>query len=454
VRLARRLSLRTRLALLAGVGAMVVLSVGALLLYQNISGELSRAITDELTIRMGDLAANVERGTIPTAPSSVLTQVVGRGGVVLSPRRAASVLTADELARGLRGEIVVDREVTGVGEHARLLARPIERPGAGNVVGVVATSTAPLIRARDRLTVVLVVAGPLLAAAIAAAAWILTGAALRPVRRMTSEAATISMTETGARLPQPAGEDEIAELGRTLNGMLARIETTIAHERAFIDDAAHELRSPIAVLRGELELAADDPGDTVAVSHGLASALEETDRLSRLSEDLLTLARADAGQLAPSDATTEVLDAARAAVGRFRRRDDVTIEVSGERLVVRSDPLWIRQIVTNLVANADRHAKSCIVVSTSVSGERGRLVVADDGAGFPPDLLPQAFDRFTRGDGARSRAGGGAGLGLAIVASLTHALGGVVSATNGPPLGGACVVVDLPLVPPNPDFCS
>jgi signal transduction histidine kinase len=174
--------------------------------------------------------------------------------------------------------------------------------------------------------------------------------------------------------------------------------------------------------------------------------LEETDRLARLSEDLLTLARADAGQLSPSDETTEVLDATRAAVGRFRPRDDVDVEVSGDPLVVRGDPLWIRQIVTNLVANADRHARSRIVVSTSASAGRGTLTVADDGAGFPPDLLPQAFDRFTRGDGARSRGGGGAGLGLAIVASLSHALGGVVTATNGPPLGGACVVVDLPVV--------
>ncbi len=96
--------------------------------------------------------------------------------------------------------------------------------------------------------------------------------------------------------------------------MLARIETTIAHERAFIDDAAHELRSPIAVLRGELELAADDPGDAAAAARGLASALEETDRLTRLTEDLLTLARADAGQLEHTDATTDVLDAARATI--------------------------------------------------------------------------------------------------------------------------------------------
>ena len=177
-------------------------------------------------------------------------------------------MTADELARAARGEVIVDRAIAGVGEHARLLARPMRGPVGEEVVGVVATSTASLAEARERLTIVLGVAGPVLAAAIGAAAWFLTGAALRPVRRMSNEAATISMAEPGRRLAQPAGDDEIAELGRTLNAMLARIETTIAHERAFIDDAAHELRSPLAVLRGELELTADDPRTPTAVAQG------------------------------------------------------------------------------------------------------------------------------------------------------------------------------------------
>ena len=120
----------------------------------------------------------------------------------------------------------------------------------------------------------------------------------------------------------------------------------------------------------------------------------------------------------------------------------------GEPVVVGGDLSWIHQIVTNLVANADRQATSRILVATTRFGEYGRLSVADDGAGFPPDLLLQAFDRFTRGNGARSRSQGGAGLGLAIVASLTHALGGTVAATNGPPLGGACVEVELPVATP------
>jgi signal transduction histidine kinase len=265
---------------------------------------------------------------------------------------------------------------------------------------------------------------------------------------MAGEAATLSMTEIGRRLPQPGGEDEIAELGRTLNGMLSRIESTMAHERAFIDDAAHELRTPLAVLRGELELASDDIDDREAVIRALASALEETDRLTHLTQDLLTLARADAGQLIPSNATTDLLSASRTVVRRLLPRDDVTIEVRGEPTLVGGDADWIHQIVTNLVANAGRYASSQIVVTTRRQGDHGTLVVADDGPGFPADLLPRIFDRFARGDEARGRSEGGAGLGLAITASLARALGGDVSATNGTSLSGGCIEVTFPLAAP------
>jgi signal transduction histidine kinase len=180
----------------------------------------------------------------------------------------------------------------------------------------------------------------------------------------------------------------------------------------------------------------------------LASALEETDRLAHLTEDLLTLARADAGQLVPGDASTELLSATRAVVRRVPHRNDVKIEVRGEPTVVRGDQDWIHRIVTNLVANADRYAKTRIVISVASFDGRGRLVVADDGPGIPEDLLPRAFDRFARADAARGRAGGGAGLGLAIIASFVHALGGTVTAANGASLDGACVEVELPLAVP------
>ncbi|HEY3200193.1 MAG TPA: ATP-binding protein [Actinomycetes bacterium] len=443
--LSRPLSLRTRLAVLAAAWAIVGLGVAALLLYRNLSGELSTAITDELAVRVDNLAAGLNGSSVQGGSALVTAQTVDEHGDVLSPVGADPVLTSRELARAIREQIIVDREVPSVGRQARLLARPIGRTDQGVVVGVAAASTAPLQRAKDRLILVLAIAGPALIAVVAAAAWLLARAALRPVRQMAAEAATISAARPERRLPQPAGDDEIAELGRTLNAMLARIEATLGHERAFIDDAAHELRTPLAILRGELELAAHEPGDRHAVARSLASALEEADRLAGLTEDLLTLARADAGQLLPGETTTELLGAARQEVQHLLHRDEVTIEVRGEPAIVRGEPEWVSHMVSNLVANADRYAKSRIMVTVGSTGVYGRLVVADDGPGFPAQLLPRAFDRFSRGEDARGYSGGGAGLGLAIVASLAHAAGGTVKAENSDSLGGACVQVEIPL---------
>ena len=440
--------LRIRLAATAAVGAMIVLTVGAVILHSTFDKELDGALTDQLEIRVADLETNYQNDEDAAGPGLVSTQAIDIDGHVLAPVGAAPMLTADELARAARGEIVVDRAVATVGDEARLLARPIRATGSDVVVGVAATSTERLARSRQRLAFVLIAAGPALTALIAAAAWLLTGAALRPVRRMASEAATISMSEPGRRLPQPGGSDEIAELGQTLNGMLDRIEATVAHERAFIDDAAHELRSPLAVLRGELELAMQVVDDSDAVAEGLASALEETDRLTRLTQDLLTLARADAGQLIAAEATTDLLDVAQAVVGRLRHRDDVMIDVIGAPVVVRGDPDWVRQIVINLVANANRYAIGRVVVAVDHHELDGTLTVNDDGKGFPPDLLPRAFDRFARGDEARGRSEGGAGLGLAITSSLARAMDGDVAAGNGGTLRGALVEVRLPLATP------
>ena len=441
----RRLSLRSRLALLSGAGGFVVLAVAALLMYWALSEELSDAITDELTVRVDDLALDLRDGEVSPGSGLVTIQVVSRDGTVTHPTGGEPLLTADELADATSGQIVIDRAVPAVGDNARLLARPVGGAGADLLVGIAATSTAPLQRADERLVLVLWVAGPILIAAIAGAAWILTGAALRPVRRMANEAATISAADTGRRLPHPPEHDEIAELGRTLNAMLARIDSAVTRERAFIDNAAHELRTPIAVLRGELELAAQEPDDAESVAQSLASALEETDRLSRVTDGLLTLARADAGQLIAGDATTELLATARDGVRRLPHRDGVSIEVRGEPTLVRGDPEWVGQIVSNLVVNAERYAQAQILVSVAPRDGYGQLVVADDGPGFPPDLLPRAFDRFARAGGAGRHEGGSAGLGLAIVSSLIQAVGGAVTANNGAPLGGARVVADLPL---------
>jgi signal transduction histidine kinase len=289
--------------------------------------------------------------------------------------------------------------------------------------------------------VVLLVAGPALTAAVTLMAWVLAGTALRPVQRMVQRAETISMNAPGERLPETAGQDEIAELGRTLNAMLTRIEATITHERAFIDDASHELRTPLAILRGELELATQDD-DLAAVRQGLRTALDETDRLTRLSDNLLTLARADAGQLQPGATLVDLLEVTRTAVARIPGTDEVTVNVDGKPATVTGEPEWVDRVVANLVTNAMRHARSRVDVTIDATADGVRLTVADDGPGFPDELLSRAFDRFSRGDDARGP--GGTGLGLAIVDSIVHALGGTTCAGNGPPLGGAWVAVTFP----------
>jgi signal transduction histidine kinase len=434
--------LHARLTILLAVGAIMVLAVATSALYFDVRSEANRAITTELRVRTADLATTLDAGSVARV-EGVVSQIIDDHDNVVSPPGSAPLLSRAQLALARRRELIFDTDVRGVGE-ARLLARTARAPSAQGWVVLAAASIAPANRAAKRLALLLVIGGPILVAAITATGWWLTGAALRPVRRMAREAATISMVEPGRRLPQPPGADEIAELGRTLNQMLARIEGTVAHERAFVDDASHELRTPIAVLRGELELATLEPTDREAVERGLRSALEETDRLTRLTDGLLVLARADAGQITATVGDTDLLDASTAIVARLPRAEGVTVDVLGDHAIVRSDRSWVEEIVTNLVSNATRYARRQVIVEVRAHDARVDLRVADDGDGFAPPLLDRVFDRFARADAVRGRDGGGAGLGLAIVASIVRALGGDVQAQNGGPLGGAIVDISLP----------
>jgi two-component system OmpR family sensor kinase len=373
--------------------------------------------------------------------------VVTAEGNAVAPAGAAPVPTKAELGR-VGDEFIVNRSVPGVGGRARVLLRRVKVSGGAERVVVVAGSTAPVRRAQERLAVVLGVAGPIMVLTVAGMAWLLTGAALRPVSRMTRQAATISFRDADARLPQPPGRDEIAELGWTINRMLDRIAATVAHERAFVDDASHELRTPLAVLRSELELArleiADGPTAARTIT-AIDSALEETDRLAVLTERLLVLARADVGHLVGPAEPVPVGDVVRRVVEHVDP-SALTIDVRIGDVAVVGDRVALDQLVTNLVTNATRWAHRRVQVEAARVGSDVVLVVADDGPGFDPVVLEHAFDRFSRADAARGRTGGGAGLGLAIVAAIAGALGGRAVAGNGPPLGGAWVAIQLPAV--------
>ena len=439
-----RLSIRVRVTAWATLAAVALFASGAALLYRDLSNQLTDAVNFELSLRL-DALEDAIAGSSTAAVSRA--QAERPDGTVVRPAGSQPLLTPREAARASTQTIMIDRPVPGVGEHARLMARPLVRPGtSGPLIGVAATTTRPLVVARSNLLGSLSTAGPALAVVVGIATWALAGAVLRPVRRMAHDAATTSMRGSGERLGQPPGRDEIAELGRTLNAMLDRIEEAVAHERDFLDDAAHELRTPLAVLRGELELASLSPDDAEAVESSLRSALEETDRLARLTTDLLTLARADAGQLVPRAVTVDIGPIVSNAASRIAFADVIALDLDCDTALATVDPDWVTQITTNLVANAARYATSKVLVTVRAMDGRVEVRCADDGPGFAPELVPIVFERFTRGTEARGRAGPatGVGLGLAITASLVLTLGGTISLDRDGPLAGACLTVRFP----------
>ncbi|MGN9837860.1 HAMP domain-containing sensor histidine kinase [Nonomuraea sp. H19] len=439
-------SMRARVTLVTAVGAVGALALCLTLLYAALDRQLWDAIDAGLAGRAGDLAAALEVGDTAALADDPLAQLYGPGGDLLAGSAALPnqrLLTPEQVRQV--GDVTLTTRTLRAGEDGgpipvRLLS---ERVGPSGGVLTVGVSAEPVHAARNRLAIVLFLAAPLLAGALAAGAWAVVRTALRPVDALTREAAIISSLESDSRLPEVPGEDEIARLAHTLNDMLARLGVAAERERAFVDDASHELRTPIAVLRGELELALDAIGDDREVEESLRAALEEADRLSRLADDLLLLARARTGALVVRTEAVDLLDLAVAEARRLGPALGVRIEASGDPVVVNADPERLRQVLANLARNSAAAGATTVRVQVAHDRETATVQVADDGPGFPPGLLDAAFARFTRGDDARS--GAGAGLGLSIVQAVVSAHGGTVSARNGDPLGGAVVTARLAL---------
>jgi signal transduction histidine kinase len=427
--------------------------LAGILIYLDLNGELQHTINTGLEARATDIEGDINAGRVAIRQEEAFAQILGPGPTVIdSSAPAPPALSSAEWTEASRHNLFIDRRIPhtpALGRRARILAHPVQT-GNRKLVVVVGASTVAVFRGRERLALILAILSPLLGAILSAGGWLLAGAALRPVRRMSQEADAISLAQAGRRLPYPEGEDEIAQLGRTLNAMLDRIEAAFARERMFLDDASHELRTPISVLRAELEVALLESGDRAALERSLRSALEEAERLAHLAEDLLVLARASAGRLPlrrrPVDVRALAAQAAQRGLNGAGGRNGVAVAVDGPATLAVVDPARLEQVITNLVNNARRFAHRQVQVRVRTEGDDVVVVVADDGPGFPSALLPVAFDRFTRAEAARSHdTGAGAGLGLAIVAAIVRAHGGTISAANGPPLGGASVIVRLPI---------
>jgi signal transduction histidine kinase len=310
---------------------------------------------------------------------------------------------------------------------------------------VVARSLEPRNESLRRLLRELLVAAPLALILATLAGYGLAAAALRPVEAMRLRAAAVSAKSPG-RLPVPRARDEISRLATTLNEMLERLESAFEHERRFVADASHELRTPLAMLRTELELALRRPRNHAELHEALSSAAQETERLSRLAEDLLLIARADQGGLPIRPEQVPVDDVLVSVAGRFRRRAELaarTLHVRATEATICIDPERVEQALSNLVENALVHGEGAIDLFAISRDDVVELHVADEGPGFPASFLELAFERFSRAE--ESRTGNGSGLGLSIVAVISEAHGGAVGAANRSG-GGADVWIALPRV--------
>jgi signal transduction histidine kinase len=287
----------------------------------------------------------------------------------------------------------------------------------------------------------LMLAVPLSTAVLAGIVWWAVGRALRPVEAIRARVDRITGAELDQRVPEPATTDEIARLARTMNRMLARLQESAERQRRFVADASHELRSPLARMRTELEVDRAHPrsADPVATS---ASVLAEAVNLQRLVDDLLLLARGDAGALAPGDRLPVDLDElAEGLVRQVRGDGGVHIDASGVRPAqVAGDRAQLRRAVANLLDNAVRHARTEVVVAVRETEDcRAEVIVGDDGPGIPPTERDRVFERFTRLDDARTLADGGAGLGLAIARDIAERHGGGLALHSVAPTGARFV---------------
>ncbi len=430
-----RIPIRVRLTLAFTLVMAVVLAAMSFFVYARVGSTLLASIDQSLRGQTVDVS-HLDRGRLDldAAAGGGIAQVLLPGGRVLTsdPPGLPRLLPDASVRRVAAGERTLrSQHLPGLKERWRVLAEPTTARGAPAAL-VVARSFGARDETLDHLLGELLLAGPLALLLAAVAGYGLAAAALRPVEAMRARAEAISASTPGARLPEPAARDEVSRLAETLNEMLARLEAAFAHERRFVADASHELRTPLALLKAELEVALRRRRSREELEQALRSASDETDRLTRLAEDLLLIARSDAGGLPirrERIPAAEVLDVvAERFSGRAGERGRALEVRPPDGLVLDADPVRLEQALGNLVDNALAHGGGRVVLSARRQAGLVELHVEDEGPGFPPEFIAAAFDRFTRSLDART--GGGSGLGLSIVELIAEAHGGTVGARN------------------------
>jgi signal transduction histidine kinase len=421
----------------------VVLLLAGWLVYARVSHNLSSALDQQLRSRAQDVSALVRRegalrstgGTLVEHGESFAQLLSAKGAVLdaTTRRDRTPLLPPRDFTRALRGPMFLNRSSTPeLDEPARLLAVPVER-GSSRLVLVVGATRENRAETLRSLRNAFLIGGPLALLLAALAGYGLAASALRPIEAMRRRAADISASSLDDRLPVPPSRDEVSRLGETLNEMLTRIGDGLARERRFVADASHELRTPLALIKTELELALRRSRSTEELEAAIRGAAEDTERLSRIADDLLLLARAEQGRVPLRSEPVDVADVFETVAGRFRsraesERRDLSV-AAGDPLVVSADRSLLEQALANIVDNAFTHGAGRISLRTEQRNGSTELHVLDEGKGFPADFLHHAFERFSR---AQKTTADGSGLGLAIVETIAQAHAWQARAANAP----------------------
>jgi two-component system OmpR family sensor kinase len=454
-----RIPVRLRLTLAFAVGVAVVLFALGFLIHARFEADLTRGIDMELRSRAQVILAAIARqdpSVVLAAgnlidPDEAFAQVLTPSGRIVDTSAgvaSAPLLEVAALGSAADGPTSFTTRVEGVDDPVRLLAVPISRTAGAEFV-VVGSTLGDRNEALGRLTLLLALFGAAGLAIVSIGGWLLAGAALRPVELMRQEASAISESELDRRLQLSPANDELTRLGSTLNSLLARLEEAFRKEGRFLDQASHELRTPLAVLKMELDLAATQATDPEEMRVALRSASIEADRLARLAEDLLVLARVRGGRLPVRRVAVDLrglVGGVCTAYEGLAHEAKTAISWTAQAEVVPLDPSRVRQALEDLFDNALRHGRGPIEVSAGRAEDEVRITVRDHGPGFSTERLKRPPEPFEHGPSEEGEGMGGAGLGLAIVRAVAEAHGGSVSLENAVG-GGASVTVSLRIPP-------
>ena len=455
----RRRSLRARLTVTAALGLAVALAGLATLLITTLSLTLDRGLDQSARQTGREVAALVDANRlpnpVPVAAGTAVVQVVDVNGRIVAASAGADRLVpllpgpqAAALARSHDG-VMLDGRPLGLPELLRVVAVA----GKHRETVIAAVSDDAVHDTLTTVTHIVLIGTPLLLVLMIWVSWLITGSTLRPITALRRGAEKVTAAAGSRRLPVPESRDEVHSLAVTLNDMLSRLDTAQQRQRRFVSDTAHELRSPIASIRAQLEVALDHPGSQ-EWAETARDVLADTLRLSRLAEDLLALARLEergeerGGRAPGAGGPVDVAELVDGIPGRYAQAPVRVVADAPAPCPVTGDADALRRMLVNLVDNAVRYARSQVTVAARRSGEAVLVTVTDDGQGIPPGHAEQAFERFTTLDDARARADGdvsGAGLGLAIVRATANAHGGRAWLEDAGP--GLRAMVRLPLVP-------